>query len=329
MLVHRQAFAGDQRFIDLGRAFHDLAIDGDAFAGPHHDQVADPHAGNRNFPVLAVPAQARGFGPQRIERPDGLGGLALGARFQPFAQQHQRDDDGRRLEIKMPGLAMAVFAVAQQQIDAQSVGRRGAHRHQQIHVARAGPNGFPAGLVKARAQPELHRRGEQQLQPAARHPGLAKQQAEHRQRQRRRQGCGHGDGPPGGARLRGLARTGAGILKRLRPVAGFIDGGDQLGHGSRAARHGHLGGLKRQVDFGRQHARHLLERLFHARDAGRAAHAFDGKAPFLEVGSGGQAGWQGLGDAHACSPEVAPPGRNGEAIEASLNLAIMAGSSAG
>ena len=84
------AFAGDQRFIDLGRAFDDFAIDGDAFARAHQHQVADPHVADGHIHIDAFSPKPGGFGPQRIERPNGL---APGARFHPFAQQHQRDDD--------------------------------------------------------------------------------------------------------------------------------------------------------------------------------------------------------------------------------------------
>jgi hypothetical protein len=46
----------------------------------------------------------------------------------------------------------------------------GADRHQQVHVAGAGLQRMPAGAVEARAQPELHRRGQQELQPGRQHP---------------------------------------------------------------------------------------------------------------------------------------------------------------
>ena len=44
LLRHRQALAGDQRLVEVARPSHDQAVDGDALAGPHHEQVADPHA---------------------------------------------------------------------------------------------------------------------------------------------------------------------------------------------------------------------------------------------------------------------------------------------
>ena len=52
---------------------------------------------------------------------------------------------------------------------------------------------MPAGLVKARPQNELHRRGQRKLRPGGQHPVQAKQRTEHGQHQRRRQGQAHGD----------------------------------------------------------------------------------------------------------------------------------------
>src|SRR3546814_2955806 len=60
-----------------------------------------------------------------------------------------------------------------------------------VHVAAAGGERLPAGAIKARAQPELHRRREQPLLPARQHPVRADEAAEHgndeRQRQHHRQ----------------------------------------------------------------------------------------------------------------------------------------------
>ncbi len=273
MLVDGQALAGDQRFVHLRGAFDDLAVHRDAFSGAHHDQVADQHLGHRHLLVLAIAAPPCRVGTQRIERPDGFGGLALGARFHPFAEQHQRDHHGRRFEIKM---RHAMVAMHQELVDAEPIGGRGAQGHQQIHVAGTGPQRFPAGTVKARTQPELDRRGKQPLQPAVQHPHLAYQRPQHRQRQRRRQCRCQCNGPPVGAGFSGRADSGigtsAGRLKLPGTVTGFFNGCDELGWRDGAAREFHLGGLGGQIDFGREHARYLLERFFHARHAGGAGH---------------------------------------------------------
>ena len=211
VLVDRQALAGDQRFVDLARAFHDFAIDRRCV------RRGAPRPGRRRArwqsarPVLAVPAQARGFGPQRIERADGLGGLALGARFEPFAQQHQRDDDGRRLEVQM---RHAVFAVAQQQVNAQPVGRRGADAPPASPCCRRRPERLSSRPCKSarrartapawRAAIAASRRASTSCQTAV---------PSHRQRQRRRQRSGHGNRPPGRA---GLCGCRPGVRRRAR-----------------------------------------------------------------------------------------------------------------
>jgi len=170
----------------------------------------------------------------------------------------------------------AALAIHQELIDTEPVGGRRAQGHQQIHVARAGPQRLPAGPVKARAEPELNRRGEQPLQPAAQHPVLAQQLSQHGQRQRRRQRRGHGDGPPvgtiflGGAGPRGRSR--AGRLKLPRPVTGFFNDRNELRQRHGASREPDLGDFGGQIDFGRKHARQFHQRFFNARDAGGAAH---------------------------------------------------------
>ena len=45
--------------------------------------------------------QVRDIGAQRVQRPNGRCRLALGAGFQPLAQQHQGDHDCRRFKVQM------------------------------------------------------------------------------------------------------------------------------------------------------------------------------------------------------------------------------------
>jgi hypothetical protein len=53
--------------------------------------------------------------------------------------------------------------------DAVGPGHAGAQRHQHVHVAGAAADGVEAADVEAPADPELHRRRQQQLQPAREH----------------------------------------------------------------------------------------------------------------------------------------------------------------
>lgn len=119
LLADRQAFTGDQRLVHFGHAFDDFAIDRDAFARPHDDRIADLDRADRHLRVHAV-----------TPKPRSLGRSALSARIasvvgawralHPFAQQHQRDDHRRRFKIQV---RHAVFALREQQVNAQSVSR--------------------------------------------------------------------------------------------------------------------------------------------------------------------------------------------------------------
>ena len=85
------------------------------------------------------------------------GASCIKVRIRPAASvPAQRDDDCRRFEIQM---RHGMFAMHPQKVTAQAISRRRSRRHQQIHIARAGAQRFPAGLVKPRTEPELHRRG--------------------------------------------------------------------------------------------------------------------------------------------------------------------------
>ena len=179
VLAHGQALAGDQRFIDIARAFEHDAINRYAGAGAHHDQIAQQHLGHRNIVLLAVAAYPGRLGAQHLQRPDGRSGLALGARFEPLAQQDQGDDDGRGLEIQVRHAAVA----GQQQVHAQAISGAGAEGDQQVHIAGASPHRFPAGPVKAPAEQELHRRCQRPLQHARQRPVQAGPLEQHRQHQ--------------------------------------------------------------------------------------------------------------------------------------------------
>ncbi len=127
----------------------------------------------------------RAFRAQRFKGANGAGGLAFGAAFQVFAEQHQRNNHRRGFEIQMrhaPG-GGGPF------VDAQAVTGAGAQGHQQVHVTGAGAHGFPRGDIETCAENELHRRGEGELCPGREHPV----QAERLQQHRRHQWQGQGD----------------------------------------------------------------------------------------------------------------------------------------
>jgi hypothetical protein len=83
-----------------------------------------------------------------FEGADGAGGLALGAAFQVFAQQHQGDHHRRGFEIQVRLHAGGRGPLVQ----AQAVTGAGAQGDQQVHVAGPGAHGLPGGDVEARAE---------------------------------------------------------------------------------------------------------------------------------------------------------------------------------
>ncbi|MNV25133.1 hypothetical protein D3C71_1162190 [compost metagenome] len=278
VLGHRQRFAREHRFVDFGLPFEHARIGRHAFAGTHGEPVADHHLGQRHVAFLAACVdQVRHFGPQLLQRADRRGGLALGARLEPLAQQHQRDHHRRGFEVQVRHHAvprMLAGGGAPPQPQRQAEGRAGAQRHQQVHVAGAGLGRMPARAVETRAEPELHRRREQQLHPGRQHPALADQVAEHRrhQRDRQRQADGHGHEAVPGRQRGGLVLRGA---FGARFVAGGAHGAaQQQGHVLAAGGHD-AGRLGREVDAHVLHAGHVLERALHAHHARGAGHAAD------------------------------------------------------
>jgi hypothetical protein len=224
---HRQAFAGDQRLVEMAAALDDDAVDRHPRARPQHHGVANPYLADRDHGVRAAApddgvGRAQGF--QRMQRGDGL---AFGPGLQPFSQQDQGDDDGRRLEVEVAHASVAGPAGRrEQQVDRQGIGGAGAERNQQVHVAGAGEQRLPAGLVETRTQPELHRRRQRHLQPAGHGQVESERHGQHRREQRQAQQRGDRDRPPFRQRGRRLAAA-VGTADRCGVIAGLLHGGDQ------------------------------------------------------------------------------------------------------
>ena len=178
-LGDRAAFAGEQGFVHLAFALQDAAVGGDALARAQLQAVAQAQAIQGDLFFLAGRIQAPGaFRAQGFQGAQGRAGAALGAGLQVFAQAHQGDDHGRRLEIEMGAV------LDQPEIEAQAIGGAGAQGDQHIHVAAAGAQGMPGTAIEARADDELHRRRQQELQPGGRHQVPAEGRQQHGQDQR-------------------------------------------------------------------------------------------------------------------------------------------------
>ena len=101
MFLYRQRFAREHRFIHLGVAFQQQAVHREPLAGLDHQSVTHQHFGHGHVHFAVRPHQVGRVRPQRMQGPNGRGGLALGAGFQPLAQHHQRDHQGRAFKIQM------------------------------------------------------------------------------------------------------------------------------------------------------------------------------------------------------------------------------------
>ena len=271
----RQRLARQHRFIYLRLPLGHHAIGRNALTGAHHQPVAHHHLGHGHVHLAGFRQQVHHIRPQGVQRADGSGGLPLGPRLQPLAQQYQRDHHGRRLKVQVRHVA-GVVGRGEPQPHRQAPARAGAHRHQQIHVAAQRLGRRPACFVKPRPQNELHRRGQQKLHPRRQHPVLAKQVAQHGQHQgrRKRQPHRHGqEARPGRGVLRRIGGIGrARLVARIahRPPHQCLQGSGvgAIGHGVGNARR--LGG---QVHRGILHAGYLAQRAFHTAHAARAGHA--------------------------------------------------------
>ena len=84
--TNRQRLAGQHRFINLRLALQQCAVHRETLAGFDDQLVAHQHLGhwNINFAIQSDPM--RRLRPQRVQRTDGRGGLALGPCLQPFTQ---------------------------------------------------------------------------------------------------------------------------------------------------------------------------------------------------------------------------------------------------
>ncbi|MCY1368300.1 hypothetical protein D9M69_552740 [compost metagenome] len=201
----------------------------------------------------------------------------------------------------------------------QHPARGRADGHQQLHVAGERLQRVPAGFVKTRAEPELHRCGEQELHPRRQHPVFAKQVAHHGQGQRRReqQAREHGQ-EVGGDAVPAFAAVFVHGGHGPRLVAGVahraLDARQGLGVVGACERHARrLGG---QVHARTAHAGLFLQHLLHARDAGSTGHAANAQVNLAKLGRFGHdtgVGHCGQG-IHGSRISFTPMGRSSDKV---------------
>ena len=148
---NRARFAGEHALVDARLPFADDAVDGDALARPNDEAVSNCDVGERHLGLRLEPQQSF----QRRRR------AGLGTRLEELAQQHQRDHCRSGFEINM-----LLPQVENGNHGAQRPRHRRSQRDQHVHVGAAAAQRVPGTDVEAAADPELHRRGKRQLQPA-------------------------------------------------------------------------------------------------------------------------------------------------------------------
>ncbi len=276
---HRQALAGEDRLVQLAGAAHDFAIHRHPFAHQHPQPITAQHLVDGDaLPALATP-DGGSFRPKRHQFANGGLGAASGPRFQQLAEGDQGNDDGARLEIE---LAAGSHPQRQQQIEAVEVGGAGAGRHQHIHVGCTVLDGEPGAAIETGPDPELHRGGEQQLQPGRQMPGEQPGHGQHPHQQRQRQQS-RDDDP--GLRLTGsggllrfplqqlLAAAAGRTLCQLGAKAERFDLLAQSGRGLHPGDKHDAGLFDREVDLGRDNAGQRSQHLVQSSRTTGTSHA--------------------------------------------------------
>ena len=275
---HRQAFAGQHGFPHAGAAFNHFAVDRDVFAGADDEHIADLEAGGIDLDDFAIALDARGFWLEFDKFLDRRRSARLGTRLQQLAHQHQGDDGGAGFEINM------LVEAEQGDGGAEEIRHAGAECDQHVHVGAATAQGVPGADVKAFASPELHRRGEQPLQPARKQLNmLAEKHWAHLGYQRQGKHCGNPENAQFfpvcyGAPLLFL-RT-AGADRFVSAVAGLGHCGNQRFQRGSARCNADAGFFSGEINRGAD-AVDLVQHLFNPCGAGGAGHAFQFQYHFL------------------------------------------------
>jgi len=296
--------AGEHRLVDGRSALDDDAVHGDLLAGTHAHEVADGDGGDGDVRLHAVAHDSGRARLQADELAHSLAGLALGARLQQTAEEDQRDDERRRVEVHR--LAEAAVGEPSREEDARhavEVGRRRAHGDERVHVgAEAVAQRRPGSGVELAAHPELHRCRQRPEQVAVVQPP-----GEEGEPVRLHGADEHETGEDEADDDLAFESLVGGVARRLLGVEGLFRSLD-AGRGRAGGRAGCVAGPRRghvipcgahgldetsavglsrdvgdgrsfgrQVDDGVDHAGRLLEGAFDATHAARARHADDGQ----------------------------------------------------
>ena len=96
---HRHRLACHHRLVDACVAAHNNAVDRQALAGAHLDDVAHRNVGSGDIPHTRLRDDMRRVHPKSYQRLDRRTGAGLRLRFEQLSEDHQRDDRRHRLVI--------------------------------------------------------------------------------------------------------------------------------------------------------------------------------------------------------------------------------------
>lgn len=270
--------AGQQGFVDLGRAAFDHAIRRQDLAGADLHAIADLQRGDRNGlhrlgAIGDAPAGGRQLPHQRL----GAGRCALPrAQFQIARRQQESDEHRHRIEV---GFAVAAHHGGH----ARGKGRADAERHRHVHADMRVPHLAPRIAEDRPGGEQDDRCGQRETGPLHQHD-LVRRDAAAMQVDRPRihhhlHHAQHGDAQTDQqlAPLARLGRAARGRLVRPRLVADVGDGGEQVGEPDRTGIGHDAHALRRVVDDGLAHTGHARQRAFDEPHAGGAAHAGQGQ----------------------------------------------------
>ena len=97
----RNALAGEGAFVNRGAATHEHAVDRNAPARTHLEDVADFDIGGVDWPHVLAFDEIGGFRRQRQKLADGVGCVAFGTGFEVFADGDEGDDHRCRIVVEI------------------------------------------------------------------------------------------------------------------------------------------------------------------------------------------------------------------------------------
>ncbi len=273
-----QTLARDHRRIDGRMPAFDRAVGGNGVAGADNQDIARHQGCRRNFDLVPIAQDPRGFGPQVAQGIDRRPGGAARAPFQPTPGHDEPADHRGRFEVQVPSRAVGPGLSRQEQVvEAHPISGECAHQHEQVHVADAGLQPAPGRPPEPNNGNRLDRRGNGQL----RHRRQKSCPDRHVQNHmgQKHPGPAHGDERRKIRRFQALI-AGIFVIKvtwlRLEPHT--FQGLDQVRQRAVAAPNaGHVRDAAGEADLGIQHARNGRQRLGRARGATGAGHPLDGQ----------------------------------------------------